>query len=113
MSTRQNKIAKQIQKDISEIIQLHSRELVAGKMLTVTAVRITSDLSIARIYISVFPSDNSSSAISVLNEHQGLFRNELGKKLRHQLRKIPEITFYLDDSLDYLDNIENLLKNKI
>ncbi len=111
MSTRQNKVAKQIQKDIAEIIQLHAKEFISGKMLTVTAVRISSDLSIARIYVSVFPSENSNDTIVELNAHHGLFRNELGRKLRYQVKKIPEITFFLDDSFDYIDNIENLLKD--
>ena len=110
MTTRQNKIAKQIQKDIAEIIQLHAREMVSGKMLTVTNVRISPDLSVARIYVSVFPSVNSSDVIKTINNHHGFFRNELGRKLRHQVKKIPEIIFFLDDSLDYLENIENLLK---
>lgn len=111
MTTRQNKVAKQIQKDIAEIIQVHTREFFAGKMLTVTQVRITPDLSISRIYVSVFPSENSDEIISKLNDHHSLFRNELGKKLRHQVKKIPEIMFYLDDSLDYIENIENLLND--
>ena len=67
MNTRQNKIAKQIQKDIADIIQMHAREFITGKMLTVTAVRISPDLSIARIYISVFPSENSGDIIAELN----------------------------------------------
>lgn len=111
MNKRQNKIAKQIQKDIADIIQMHAREFITGKMLTVTAVRISPDLSIARIYISVFPSENSTNTIADLNAHHGLFRNELGRKLRHQVKKIPDINFFLDDSLDYIDNIENLLKD--
>ncbi len=110
MTTRQNKVAKQIQKDIAEIIQIHSREIFSGKMLTVTNVRITPDLSLARIYVSVFPSTDSGETISKMNDHRGLFRNELGRKLRHQVKKIPDIIFYLDDSLDYIENIENLLK---
>ena len=110
MTTRQNKIAKQIQKDISEIIQLHARDIISGKMLTVTTVYISPDLSVARIFISVFPSLNSADSIVLLNEHVGLFKNELGKKLRHQVKKIPDITFILDDTLDYMENIDNLLK---
>ncbi len=105
------KTAKQIQKDMAEILHLHSPRSKTVKMLTVTNVRISPDLSNARIYISVFPSVNSDKTIADLNEHVGIYRNELGKKIRHQLKKVPEISFYLDDSLDYLDNIENLLKH--
>ena len=111
MTTRQNKIAKQIQKDIAEIVQGQSHEIAPGKMLTVTNVRVTADLSIARIYISVFPSDKGGDYISLLNTHVGFYRNALGKKLRHQVKKIPELNFFLDDSLDYIDNIDKLLNN--
>jgi len=110
MSTRQNKVAKQIQKDIAEILLVHTPTLAPGKMLTVTGVRISPDLSVARIYISIFPSDNSTSIVEKLNTHVNQFRNELGKRLRNQLKKMPEFSFFIDDSLDYLENIENLLK---
>ena len=111
MSTRQDKIAKQIQKDIAAIILQHKNTIAPGKMLTVTSVRISPDLSVARIYISVFPSENSAGDVKSMNQHVGIFRNELGRKLRNQVKKIPEITFFLDDSLDYLENIENLLSH--
>ncbi len=110
MSTRQNKVSKQVQKDIASIIQQYSSDMIPGKMLTVTSVRISPDLGVAKIYISVFPSSDSDKNIALLNQHKNIFRNDLGKKLRHQLRKVPEIIFYLDDSLDYLDNINKLLK---
>jgi ribosome-binding factor A len=110
MSTRQNKVAKQIQKDIAEILQVHTKTLAPGKMLTVTSVRISPDLGVARIYISIFPSENSSSIIENLNTHINQFRNELGRRLKNQLKKMPELSFFIDDSLDYLENIENLLK---
>ena len=79
-------------------------------MLTVTNVRISPDLGQARIYISIFPSQEAQVIMTELNDHVGFYRNELGQKLRHQLKKVPEIKFYLDDSLDYIDNIDNLLK---
>ena len=110
-TTRQNKIGKQIQKDLSEIIRVFTNTISPGKMLTVTKVRVTPDLGLAKANISVFPSDDAHKAIDSLNLHQSQIRNELGKKLRHQMKKIPEIKFYLDDSLDYIDNIDNLLKN--
>lgn len=108
-STRQSKVGKQIQKDLSEIIGPLAPSLAKGKMLTVTKVRISPDLGLARVYISVFPSNNSNEAIDSLNLSQGQIRNELGRKIRHQVRKVPELKFYLDDSLDYIDNIDNLL----
>lgn len=110
MNTRQEKVSKQIQKDISDIIQQHTTGSLKGILLTVTSVRITPDLGMARIYISIFPSQNSEKIILDLNSHLGIFRNELGSKLRYQLKKVPEIKFFLDDSLDYIDNIDNLLK---
>lgn len=111
MSTRQNKVSKQIQKDIAEILQQHVQGFAAGKMLTVTSVRITPDLSLARIYISVFPSEKGSDYVGILNSNINMYRNELSKRLRHQLRIMPELVFYLDDSLDYLENIDKLLKD--
>lgn len=111
MSTRQNKVAKQIQKDMAEIVQMRSREIAPGKMLTVTNVRVTADLSVARIYVSVFPSEKGKDYISYFNAHVGFYRNELGKKIRHQLKKVPELTFFLDDSLDQIDTIDKLLNN--
>jgi len=110
MKTRQEKVAKQIQRDMSEIIQRHTPGQMKGLMLTVTNVRITPDLGQARIHVSVFPSEHSREIIKELNDHAGYYRNELGQKIRHQIKKIPEVKFYLDDSLDYIDNIENLLK---
>jgi len=111
MSTRQNKVSKQIQKDIAEILQQHVQSFAAGKMLTVTSVRITPDLSLARIYISVFPSQKGDDYVGILNSNINMYRNELSKRLRHQLRIMPELVFYLDDSLDYLENIDKLLKD--
>lgn len=110
MSTRQEKVSKQIQKDIAEIILQHPAGKVKGKMLTVTKTRISPDLGQARIYISVFPSTDSDVIVSELNKHLGFFRNILGQRLRHQLKKVPEIRFFLDDTLDYIDNLDNLLK---
>jgi ribosome-binding factor A len=110
MNTRQDKVAKQIQKDMAEILPLHTPEISKGQMLTVTGVRITSDLGLAHIYISVFPSGNAEQVILGLNTRSSVYRNELGIRLRYQLRKVPEIMFHLDDSLDYIENIENLLK---
>jgi ribosome-binding factor A len=109
-STRQHKVGKQIQKDLSEIILKLGKNVTGGKMLTITQVRITPDLELAKAYVSVFPSADAISVLENLNIHNSQIRHELGQRIRHQVRKIPELRFYLDDSLDYIDNINNLLK---
>ena len=110
-STRQSRIAKQIQKDIAGILNQYASSYVPGKLLTVTKVRITPDLGLAKVNVSVFPSDKSDEVILNINGHTSGIRLELGNKMRHQLKKIPELKFYLDDSLDYIDNIDHLLND--
>jgi ribosome-binding factor A len=110
-STRQTRIGKQIQKDLAEIFKEQTNSLAPGKMLTITKVRITPDLGLAKANVSVFPSENSMEAINNLNLHVTSIRHELAKKIRHQLKKVPELKFYLDDSLDYIDNIDHLLND--
>jgi ribosome-binding factor A len=109
-TTRQQKVARQIQKDLSEIIMHTKRDITQNKMLTVTVVRMSPDLSFAKVYLSVFPSDDAGKVLEKLQHHVKYFRMELGKKIRHQLRIVPEITFFLDDSLDYAEHIDKLLK---
>ena len=108
-TTRQQKVARQIQKDLSEIIMQASRNITQSKMITVTVVRMSPDLSIAKVYLSVFPSDNASEFLENLQHHVKHIRLELGKKVRHQLRIVPELVFFIDDSLDYIDHIDELL----
>jgi ribosome-binding factor A len=78
-------------------------------MVTVTVVRISPDLGVAKIYLSIFPGDGAQEALQAISDKAGLFRKEMGIRLRNQLRHIPELAFFLDDSLDYIDRIENLL----
>lgn len=108
-TTRQNKIARLIQKELSDIF-LKQAKSMNNIIVSVTAVRISPDLSIARAYVSIFPSDKSSSIVENLNNNQKSIRFELGNRVRHQLRIIPELRFYVDDSLDYLEHIDELLK---
>ncbi|MBO7468387.1 MAG: 30S ribosome-binding factor RbfA [Bacteroidaceae bacterium] len=108
-TTRQNKIARLIQKELSEIFLLQAKSM-NGTIVSVTKVHISPDLSIARVYVSVFPSDKSEGIIANLNANQKSIRFELGNRVRHQLRIIPELKFFVDDSLDYLEHIDELLK---
>jgi ribosome-binding factor A len=107
---RQNKVSRLIQKDLGEIFQKEEKELLPGYMVTVTKVRITADLGIARVYLSIFPSGKHNEQIAMINDHKKHIRHELGKRIRHQVREIPELSFFIDDSLDYIERIENLLE---
>ena len=110
-SIRQNKIARLLQKELAEIFQKESKNLFTGKLITVTVVRVTPDLSLAKVYLSIFPFKENDDFFSIVNKSVKTIRNSLGKKIRHQLRIVPELAFYQDDSLDYIENISNLLKS--
>ena len=108
-STRQSKIARLIQKELSEIFLLQAKAM-NGVLVSVTSVRVSPDLSIARAYISVFPSERGAEIVKNLTGNMRSIRFELGGRLRHQLRIIPELKFFVDDSLDYAQHIDELLK---
>jgi len=108
-STRQNKISRLLQREMSEIILLINKSKYVGKLITVTKVRVTKDLGIARIYLSIFPSEFSNVILSEINLNNKQIRGELGRKVGKNIRIIPELEFYIDDSLDYIDNIDKLL----
>ena len=109
-TTRQQKVGKQIQKDISDIFTKEAAELFRGVMVTVTTVRMSPDLGYAKVYLSVFPFERSGEIMNAVTENEWKIRKALGSRIRNQLRVVPELTFFLDDSLEYIDNIENLLK---
>lgn len=108
-STRQAKIARLLQKELSEIFRQQTAKM-RNVIVSVSAVRVTPDLSIARAYLSVFPSDKAAEILESISKSAKTIRYELAEKVRYQLRKTPELQFYLDDSLDYIENIDNLLK---
>lgn len=110
-TTRQNKIARLIQKDLSNIFQAQTRQ-TRNLLVSVSVVRISPDLSVAKAYLSIFPSERAQEVLQNINAHASEVRYELGKLERHQLRIIPELKFFLDDSLDYVENIDKLLKEK-
>ena len=107
-STRQAKIARLLQKELSEIFRQQTAK-TRGVIVSVSAVRVSPDLSVAKAYLSVFPSAKAQEVIDSINQSQKTVRYELAQRVRHQLRKTPELAFYLDDSLDYIDNIDKLL----
>lgn len=109
-STRQQKIARQIQRDVADIFQKEAAAVVRGAMVTVTTVRVSPDFGYAKIYVSVFPFDKSSAILEALKSNNWLIRRALGQRIRFQLKVVPELEFFVDDSLEYIENIDNLLK---
>ncbi len=107
-TTRQQKIARLIQKELSDIFQRQTQGL-HGVLVSVSAVRVSPDLSIAKGYLSIFPSERGQEILQNINGNARTLRFELGTRVRHQLRIIPELKFFLDDTLDYLDHIDALL----
>jgi len=107
-STRQAKIARLIQKELSEIFRRQTAK-THGIIVSVSSVRVSPDLSTAKAYISVFPSDKASEVIDNINRTSKSVRYELAQIIKKQLRRTPELSFYLDDSLDYIENIDTLL----
>lgn len=108
-TTRQNKISRLIQKELSEIFLLQTKRM-PGILVSVSVVRISPDLSYAKAYLSIFPSERGEEIVKNINDNMKAIRFELGKRLRFQLRIIPELKFFVDDSLDYAAHIDELLK---
>jgi ribosome-binding factor A len=107
--TRQNKIARLLQKELSVIFQEQTRSL-HGVMVSVTRVKVSPDLSICTAYLSIFPSEKAEELIQNITKNEKQIRYELGTRVRYQLRIIPELRFFIDDSLDYIERIDELLK---
>ena len=112
-STRQLKVAKELQRDMAEIIRSKGMAMFGGALVSVSGVKVSPDLSVAKIYVSIFPSDKAESVMNILEENSRALRGELGNRIGRQLRIVPEIAFFRDDSLDYVEHIEELLKKRI
>lgn len=108
-STRQNKVSRLLQKDLGEIFQREFSSTFGKAMITVTKVKVSSDLSLAKTYLSLFATNDKDALLDSIRKHSGEIRYKLGKRIGKQVRIIPELQFFLDDSLDYIDNIEKLL----
>lgn len=109
-TTRQQKINRLLQKELSEIFLLDAKH-IPGVLITVSAVRVSPDLGVARVYLSIFPTDKGVELIKAIKTNAKTIRYDLGKRVGKQLRIVPELAFFLDDSLDYVENIDNLLKD--
>lgn len=109
-TTRQLKVARELQRDLAEIVRSKGMAVFSGAMVTVSEVRISPDLSIAKVYVSIFPSEKAQTVMGILEENKKVLRGELGHKVAKQLRIVPELDFYLDTTLDYAEHIDELLK---
>lgn len=109
-STRQMKVNELLRREMSGVFQLKARSLFGPELISVTEVRISPDLSLARVYLSIFPTENKTAIMKAVSEQSGVLRYELGTRVRNQLRIIPELHFYLDDTFDQMDKIDSLLK---
>jgi ribosome-binding factor A len=110
-STRQKKVSRLIQKELADIFIRRGSEISHGSLVSITKVRISPDLSFARVYISIFPAKNQMEVFKAVQDHTSRIRFDLGQKVRLQLRIVPDIAFLIDDSLDYIDKIDKLLKS--
>ncbi|MEZ7883872.1 30S ribosome-binding factor [bioreactor metagenome] len=109
-STRQQKVGKQLQRDLAEIIREKGMSAFGGAMVSVTSVRVSPDLSLARAHLSIFPSSKAKEVLAIVQDHSKTIRGELGRRVSKQLRIVPEIVYFIDDSLDYVERIDELLK---
>lgn len=107
--TRQNRIARLLQKELASIFQSQTRA-THGILISVTQTKISPDLSTCTAYLSIFPSDKAEELLKNINKNEKTIRYDLGQRVRSQLRIIPELRFFLDDSLDYIEHIDELLK---
>lgn len=110
-TTRQQKVAKLVQKELAEVIQLEASNMYSSAMVTITRVEISKDLSFAKVYLSIFATTDKRNVFEKIQESKKELRYRLGQRVKNQLRIIPELSFIFDDTLDYLENIDKLLKS--
>jgi ribosome-binding factor A len=107
---RQSKVSRLVQKELADIFQKQGNSLFGGGMISVTIVRVTPDLAVAKVYLSLFPPERKDELFETVTRQSKTIRHELGRRVKNQLRQIPELFFYIDDSLDYASKIDDLLK---
>lgn len=109
-TTRQNKVSRLLQKELADLFLKEAANWFNKEFITVTGVRVSPDLSFAKVHLSFFKSQDREEALKNVKEHKTDIRREIGFKVKNQLRIVPSFEFYIDDSLDYADRIEELLK---
>ena len=110
-SQRQKKIASVLQRDLVEVLQgAATQGGMKGILISVTKVNVTVDLSIAKVYMSIFPINKGAELLEVIKSNAPLIKHELSQRTKHQLRRMPQLIFYIDDSLEYIDQIDKSLK---
>lgn len=112
-TNRQKKIGALIQRDLTDIIQKEFRQTGKSNIIvSVSKVRVTADLSIAKAYLSIYPTDQTESVMEDFQRHKSQLKHQVAQRTKHQLRKMPELSLFLDDSLEYIENIDQALKGK-
>jgi ribosome-binding factor A len=111
-TNRQRKIAGVLQKDLVDVLQKAAQDGMKGILISVSKVHVTSDLGIAKVYLSIFPSENRDEIVKGVQSNTVLIRHEMAKRTRNQLRRMPELLFFGDDTLDYLEEIDKSLSGK-
>jgi ribosome-binding factor A len=109
-TTRQQKVARLLQKELASVLQKEGKNLYGSALITVTQVSVAKDFSLARVYISVFSTGDKSQILNNIEANKKEIRYKLGQHIKNQLRIVPELVFELDNSLDYVESIDNLLK---
>ena len=107
-TTRQQKISRLVQKELSEIFRRETAK-TRGTLITVSSVRVSPDLSVANVRLSIFPSENAQAIMDNITQNERGIRHQLAQQTRYQLRRCPELKFHIDASLDYIDHIDELL----
>jgi ribosome-binding factor A len=111
-TNRQKKIAGVIQKDLVDVLQKAAQDGMQGVIISVSKVTVTTDLSIAKVYLSIFPSEKRDELVKGIQSNTSLIRHEMAKRTRNQLRRMPELSFFGDDSLDYIEEIDKSLRGE-
>ena len=111
-TNRQRKIAGVLQQDLVDVLQRAAQDGMRGVIISVSKVSVTSDLGVAKVYLSVFPSDKRDAIIEGVKSNTSTIRYEMAQRTKHQLRRMPELLFFGDDSLDYIEKIDKSLKGE-